>query len=132
MNPNFFNNIVQNENITKTVYTSMHIIIATVFVLCLKQHNQIILTLLLTAMVAYLINDSDGIQLYTLPAIGVTIYLLDILISLPSPSNTNTYTNNQSNLLNTIWKIPYWSIVGYYFIVAIFLLNVKILNLPSV
>ena len=98
--------LIDKKILFNVAYTMTHIVIATLFVTCLKNTKPYILTLLLAIIVGVVTYDEkDNILFYMLPICGSLIYLLDVL------------TSGKFNL-NTIWKIPYWSLVSYYVILC--------------
>jgi hypothetical protein len=99
-------------------FVVLHIIVATIFIILLKNTRPITLTLLLTVILGYIIySEKSNLPIYLLPSLGITIWLLDICIT----SNTRVadlqnMISNEKVLENNVWKIPYWSIASYYIV----------------
>lgn len=85
----------------------VHIVVATIFVICLKR-NPYILALLLTGILGYTIySEKNALPIYLLPALGCFTYILDSVV-----------INKNITIESAAWKIPYWSIISYYVIMA--------------
>lgn len=131
--PCFPNNITK-ENIIDTAYLLSHIAFATILVICLKNINTSLLTVLLSIILGYIsYHQQNSIPIYTLFFMGLVIYLFDLfVISNSNNSNNSTNskklfnfvknTNNTSifhTLASTLWKLPYYGIISYYIILYV-------------
>jgi hypothetical protein len=89
-----------------------HLVVAIILIIVLKNTNPLLLALLLALMVAYICYQNRQIMpLYLLPAIGLLVYSLELLVS--TKPNQPIYTT----ILGSIWRVPYWSILSYYIII---------------
>ena len=80
-----------------------HIIATLVLTLCLKKYNPVLLTMLLTLILAYIsYTEQENFPIYTLLIFGIVIYVIDILVANTGDGNKN------------IWKVPFWGILTYY------------------
>jgi len=110
--------IINKEILVDIGYTFSHIIGATILVLCLKQFSIPILTLLLSLMLGYLsFENMDSIPIYTMVLIGITMYLLNVIVINDTCVESDRKDRVKKNLLNNLWQIPYWGILSYYLII---------------
>jgi len=99
------------EKIKQTGYTLSHFIIATIFVVCLKKFNPILLLVLLTLMLIYLCyTEQTNIPIYMLPLFGLILYVADSTIM----ATNNDILSISQKIKNTLWKLPYYGILIYY------------------
>ena len=99
-----------HKNVLDAMYFLSHIIIATIFVYCLKKYKPFILTLLLFIIlgnIAY--YEQNTIPIYILPFAGFIYYFFDFTLDKKCNLDNNNY-----------WKFPYFSILTYYIIALLF------------
>lgn len=106
-------NINCEDELINILILLSHIVIGTIFVICLKNSRPLLLALLLSLIVGYIsYSINESIPYYTIPTIGLVIYALELITDVGN--NTPMYIK----ITNTLWKIPYWSIISYYIIIA--------------
>jgi hypothetical protein len=99
------------QNPVDIIYKFSHLIVALILVFCLKQKKKILLILLQTVIIAYLIHN-DRKLLYILPTMGLIIFVSEQLISYDPYSEESTIYN----IIQNIWKLPFYTILSYYLI----------------
>ncbi len=91
--------------IAEKLYNYSHIIVTIILVLCLKNKNKKILALLLMCIFGFM-NYTEIKEPLIYICIGLLFYFIELFL-------TNTTSLNEK-IIDTIWKIPFWSIVLYY------------------
>jgi hypothetical protein len=100
----------KNEHVLTYILTLSHIVIATIFVICLNK-NPSLLFILLGAIMGYIsYSNMDAIKWYVFPSLGLLLYIADILISKHQYDGV-TFLDI---VFNTYWRMPYWGIMSYY------------------
>lgn len=115
--PHFDNmSLLSTNNITKKYLTDMlyllsHIAFASILVVCLKNTNTTLLTIILSMMLGYIsYEEQHNIPIHTLFSIGCLVYFFDLFIM------SDRMTSILNVLKTTIWKLPYYGILSYYVI----------------
>lgn len=99
-------------DLTNMLMLLSHLIVAIILIIVLKNTNPLLLTLLLSLIVGYICYTiQETFPIYLLPAIGITIYSVELLVS-TKPSQP-LYTT----ILGSIWRVPYWAILSYYIVI---------------
>jgi len=110
---NVQNFINDNEKVKQTMYTSSHFIIATIFVLCLRKYNQLLLLVLLTMLLTYVCYTEETIMpAYVLPLLGLLLYIIDSTVMTIQDDSIHI----SQKIKNSLWKLPYYGILMYYVI----------------
>ena len=93
-------------------YVLSHIVIASILTLCLKNNKPVLLFTILSLILGFVsYTEQNKMPIYLLILCGFVIYALDTYIINKPPSNDK---NKVKELLDTIWKVPYWGILSYY------------------
>lgn len=97
---------VDTDSIINFTYVFMHLVIVYFLVMWLKK-KQITLAVLLVAIMSFLMYDNfnKSYSLY-IPLIGLFIFFSGLHIK-----------DDVNPIINAMWQIPYWSIIGYYVII---------------
>ncbi len=102
-------NFVDSQQIKQISYTLSHFVIATILILCLKKYNPILLFVLLASMLSYICYSEQ--LYYMLPLLGFLLYIIDYTVM---ETNFNENSTFCQRIQNTLWKVPYYSILLYY------------------
>lgn len=101
------------------IYLLSHIIFASVFVICLKNINPILLTVILSTMLGYMSYDEQHVMpIYTLFVAGFILYVIDLFIVRKS-ENSSKKLSILHTIKSTIWKLPFYGILSYYVILYV-------------
>lgn len=103
-------NCIDKQQLLNTSYTLSHLVIASIISAYLKDKKPLVLVVILFAMLGYIGYTEYPIMPLHLLASGTFIYLLDMYIINKNKNNIIT----TRSILQTLWKIPYWSIISYY------------------
>jgi hypothetical protein len=92
-------------------YAYSHIIAALLITFCLKKYNSVLLTILLSLILAYMSYEAkDKFPIYTLIVFGVLVYVINMIV-------VDEYSENEllsTKIQKSLWKIPFWGIISYY------------------
>lgn len=103
----------------ESAYMLSHLIIASLLVVFLKKYKPIVLSGLLSSMVIYLtFTEKDNLPVYLLPLSGITIYIIDTFIMSRYYCESQMSQSLFQQIQDTIWRLPYWSIISYYVIIS--------------
>jgi Na+/serine symporter len=110
-----------------TGYMISHIIIASIFVTCLKRKNPLLLLLLLSLILSYMSYESQNERpLFVLILFGSMIYIIDMFImNQDYPNDNDIDSNNKKTWINQLWKIPYYGILSHYIMLSGSYFNTK-------
>lgn len=99
-----------------------HICFAIISAIFLKQYNPMLLFGVLSIILSFVsYNEKENIPIYFLFVVGLLMYLIEFIININTVVNIDTEKNNgiiknnfADTLKKTMWKIPFYGILGYY------------------
>jgi hypothetical protein len=97
---------IENIKIYDYLLLLCHLIVAVLCIIILKNQHPDILLYILLFIFLYLVYEDEN-NAYKIISIGATIYLLKTIISFKS----------FKYIINNLWEIPFWCIVGHYLII---------------
>ena len=106
---------LEDINNTKTfniIYTLSHLILAIILIYTLRKYNSVLLFSLLSCLLGYIIYTSD-MPFYVLPVIGLICWGIDLITN----TEENIEIDPTKKMKDTSWKIPFYSIIGYYTVI---------------
>lgn len=108
-------NIDCDKDLVNMLLLLSHIVIAVIFIICLKTSRPVLLTLLLSLIVCFICYTvQESIVWYMLPSIGIVMFALELFINNISPEQNKKPFHIR--LISSLWKMPYYSILSYYII----------------
>jgi hypothetical protein len=103
---NIINYFTQNNCLEINLFF-FHIIILVIFIITLQKNNQIVLFILLLSMFLYIIFTN---KIYLEPIIVAILgFIVNEIIN-----STNKNIPIMQYIIQNLWKLPYYGIVGYY------------------
>ncbi len=127
----FSTNDVTKKYLIDMLYLLSHIVFASILVVCLKNTNTTLLTIILSIILGYISYDEQhNIPVYTLFSVGCLMYFFDLFIMSKSSEEFGRVSLLRT-LKTTIWKLPYYGILSYYVILYIFTHCFKFQNISN-
>lgn len=110
-------NFDQDKELVNMLLLLSHIVLAIIFIICLKNSRPVLLSMILSLIVCYICYTvQEIVPWYLIPSIGIIIYGIEMVIS--NMSYDSSKLPLHLKIIKSLWRMPFMSIISYYIILA--------------